>query len=151
MYKRQTLTSLVPAQVFDLVNAGLKPPHILRAVLVGGGRLEDALYQKATALGWPLLPGYGMTEAASQIATARPGGNGTLHLLPCWEARTDDAGRLLLRGAPLLCGCMVPSPDGWTFQGALDVDGWFTTADRVRLDGRVLTHLGRYDLSLIHI
>ena len=148
---RITLTSLVPAQVFDLVAADLRPPAALRAIVVGGGALNDELYHRAQALGWPLLPSFGMTEASSQVATARldsfppkPGGP-PLELLPCWEARVDEAGQLQLRGAPLLSGRMVRMSDGWDFQRAVDDDGWFTTSDRVRLEGRVLTPLGRCD------
>lgn len=140
-----TLTSLVPAQVYDLAAAGLRAPHSLRAVLVGGGRLEDSLAKQAQALGWPLLPSYGMTEASSQIATARPGGDGRMELLPCWEARTDASGRLSIRGAPLLSGRLRPSNGEWSFEPAGDSAGWFTTADRAALDGRFLTPLGRCD------
>jgi O-succinylbenzoic acid--CoA ligase len=151
-----TLTSLVPAQVFDLVAAALRAPTNLRAVLVGGGALSDDLYHKARALGWPVLPSYGMTETASQVATARqetlPPGTGEprsglppLELLPCWEARVTDESRLQLRGAPLLSGRLVRTAQGWEWQRAVDDDGWFTTADRARLDRRLLTPLGRCD------
>ncbi len=67
---RVSLTSLVPTQVYDLVKGGCQAPDSLRAVLVGGGALGESLYKRARALGWPLLPSYGMTEAASQVATA---------------------------------------------------------------------------------
>ncbi len=67
---KATLTSLVPAQVFDIVFHNLNAPKSLRAVVVGGGRLSEDMYIQAIALGWPLLPSYGMTECASQIATA---------------------------------------------------------------------------------
>lgn len=149
-HSRITLTSLVPAQVFDLVSAGLRAPESLRAIIVGGGAMEAALYQKARALGWPLLPSYGMTETASQVATARLDSLTSLEvppleLLPCWEARTDAAGRLQLRGAPLLSGRLVAAAGDWVFEDALDADGWFTTADRVALEGRCLTPLGRCD------
>ena len=39
-------------------------------MVVGGGVLTEALYKEARQLNWPLLPSYGMTETASQIATA---------------------------------------------------------------------------------
>jgi O-succinylbenzoic acid--CoA ligase len=65
-----TLTSLVPTQIFDIVESHLTSPKSLRVVLVGGGKLSEELYFKARKLGWPLLPTYGMTECASQIATA---------------------------------------------------------------------------------
>ena len=65
-----TLTSLVPAQVYDLVSLNLKAPKNLRAVVVGGSALHETLYKKARRLGWPLLPSYGLTECCSQTATA---------------------------------------------------------------------------------
>ena len=61
---------MVPTQVHDIVQARLKAPSCLRAVLVGGAFLSPPLYQRGRALGWPLLPTYGMTECSSQIATA---------------------------------------------------------------------------------
>lgn len=67
---RVTLTSLVPTQVFDLVEANVQAPPSLRAVVVGGGSLDPHLYARARALKWPLLPSYGLTECASQVATA---------------------------------------------------------------------------------
>ena len=64
-------TSLVPTQIYDLVYAKLAPPPSLEFALAGGDALSLNLFQKARALGWPLLPTYGMTEAASQIAAAK--------------------------------------------------------------------------------
>lgn len=66
-----TVTSLVPTQIFDLVQAGLKAPSSLRFILVGGGALSEKLYIQARDLGWPLLPSYGMTETSAVIASAR--------------------------------------------------------------------------------
>lgn len=68
--KKITITSLVPTQVYDLIQRKIKPPSSLRACLVGGGELSEGLYIKARKYGWPLLPTYGMTEVCSQIATA---------------------------------------------------------------------------------
>jgi len=151
--ERVTLTSLVPAQVFDLVIAERRAPAALRAVMVGGDALNAEIYHKARALGWPVLPSYGMTEASSQVASApleslrHSAGTGgpPLEILPCWEARMDANGRLQLRGAPLLSGRLVRTASGWDMQRVVDDDGWFTTNDRVTLAGRVLTPLGRSD------
>jgi o-succinylbenzoate---CoA ligase len=143
-----TLTSLVPAQVHDLVSAGCRAPLPLRTAVVGGGAISPALFRRARALAWPILPSYGLTEASSQVATARPGTHISLpplELLPCWEARTDTDGRLQLRGTPLLSGRLVCTASGWTMEPALDRDGWFTTRDRAVLDGRCLTITGRCD------
>lgn len=65
-----TLSSLVPTQLYDLVQQGLKCPASLRALLVGGDHLLLSLYKKARKLGWPLLPCYGATETSSHIAAA---------------------------------------------------------------------------------
>lgn len=65
-----TLCSLVPTQIHDLAAAGLQCPAGLRAIVVGGGSLDPALYASGRRLGWPLLPSYGLTECCSQVATA---------------------------------------------------------------------------------
>ncbi len=67
---KASLTSLVPTQVFDLVEAGLECPPDLRLVLVGGGALSQELYKKARHFQWPLAPVYGMTETGALIAGA---------------------------------------------------------------------------------
>ena len=52
-----TIVSLVPAQVHDLVEAGVPPPARLRAVLVGGGGLDAGLDARVPRPGagrcWP--------------------------------------------------------------------------------------------------
>ncbi|MGZ8867916.1 MAG: AMP-binding protein, partial [Thermoanaerobaculia bacterium] len=97
-----TLSSLVPAQVRDLVSAGLRAPRDLRAIVVGGGNLSDDLYSAGRELGWPLLPSYGLSEAASQVATATLQSK-ELRILRHIQVRIDD-GRIALSGASLLTG-----------------------------------------------
>jgi O-succinylbenzoic acid--CoA ligase len=133
-----TLASLVPAQVSDLVELQLPAPSNLRAIVVGGGALPDALYAGARALGWPLLPSYGMTETCSQVATATLV-SPELRLLDHIEARTEDDGRLAFRGASLLTGYA-------TERGLMDPkteDGWFVTEDLGSVDGGRLRVEGR--------
>jgi len=60
----------VPAQVFELVNNKLSPPPSLRFIYVGGAYLNEGLYKKAVNLDWPMVITYGMTEAASSVATS---------------------------------------------------------------------------------
>jgi o-succinylbenzoate---CoA ligase len=128
-----TLAALVPAQVRDLVEAGLAPPASLRAVVVGGGALDPVLIQD-----WPLLPSYGMTECCSQVATARPG-SPELVLLDHVEARTEEDGRLAIRSEALLTG-YVTEEVGFTDPRQ---DGWFVSDDIATLKGRVLRVQGR--------
>jgi O-succinylbenzoic acid--CoA ligase len=65
-----SVLSLVPTQVYDLIFQKLKAPTSLRIVVVGGGALAKSLFIEARQLGWPLLISYGLTECASQVATA---------------------------------------------------------------------------------
>ena len=96
--KQCTLTSLVPAQLQDLVQRGWKAPPLLRGVIIGGGATLPELFERAAALEWPILPSYGMTECASQIATAPLG---------CWKEKQFPSLPLLshvqacVRGATL--------------------------------------------------
>src|SRR5436190_175315 len=143
--ERVTLASLVPAQIRDLL--GLRVPASLRGIVVGGGALAPELYEAAAD--WPLLPSYGMTETASQVATARLGSPDLL-LLDHVEARTEDS-RIALRGESLLTGYMEESgrparPPGAGGTPALQDpkhDGWFVTPDIGSIEGRVLRVAGR--------
>lgn len=139
--QRVTLSSLVPTQVNDLVSAACSAPASLRAIVVGGGHLEPELAGKARALGWPVLPSYGMTETASQIATGDK-----LPLIDGWEARVKNA-LLEVRGGGLLTGIITESVDGFHFQDP-KVDGWFRTSDRVELDDQKIIFKGRADRRL---
>lgn len=67
-----THISLVPTMLRRLVTADVRPPASLACVLVGGDRLPADLLRAARAAGWPVWPTYGLTEAASQVATATP-------------------------------------------------------------------------------
>jgi len=120
-----TIASLVPAQVRDLVKAGLRPSRTLRAILVGGGIFE------MDRTGWPTLPSYGMTECCSTIAIESS-------LLGHIEARNEPDGRLAFRGPSLLTGYA-------TEHGLIDpkIDGWFVSEDLGDVDGRTLRVKGR--------
>jgi len=136
-----TLVPLVPTQVFDLVHAGVECPPAVRAVVVGGGKLEPGMAMAARGLGWPVLPSYGMTEAASQIATAplgslqNPEFSTGMEVLPTWRVRKDGRGCLGFSGEALFEGYLVWEEGGYTFQNPC-VGGWFWTEDQVELGGQ---------------
>ncbi|MEX2179647.1 MAG: AMP-binding protein [Gemmatimonadaceae bacterium] len=134
--ERITLTSLVPAQVRDLVREKLRAPRTLRAIFVGGGRLASALHGDARRLGWTLLPSYGMTECASQVATATLDDPGAaeppLVLLPHLRARATDDGRLAFAGSSLLTGHAFERAGAVIFEDPKE-DGWFLSEDVGRL------------------
>jgi o-succinylbenzoate---CoA ligase len=143
-----THLSLVPAQVHDLVKAGLTAPASLVAIVVGGGALDGAAGQAARDLGWPVLASFGMTEAASQIAThglaqlGAPYQSGAIPLLPIWQARVSQDDRLELSGPALFSGFVI---DGRFIPRA---DEWHTTSDRVAVDDGRITPLGRADVMV---
>ena len=55
-----------------LLDAGWEPPESLRFVLLGGAPASSDLLERCLNAGVPVHPTYGMTETASQIATATP-------------------------------------------------------------------------------
>jgi O-succinylbenzoic acid--CoA ligase len=67
-----TGVSVVPTLLSRLLDAGLLPDS-LRFVLVGGAPTPTELVERCADRSVPVCPTYGMTETASQIATAAPG------------------------------------------------------------------------------
>lgn len=157
--KRITLTSLVPTQVFDLVQNHLPTPKCLRAVIVGGGALSSALRERALDLGWPVCRSYGMTEAASQIATQSADAYfrdhpDSMQVLTHWQISTDANDILTVRGPALAKGYATRAPDGsWQWQPIDPAEG-LRTRDRVRLSqhaGRTLLEFIGRDASFVKI
>ncbi len=127
-----TLASLVPAQLAQLLDLGV-PPGRLRAVLVGGAAASPALLERARRAGYPVLPTYGLSEAAGQVATARrdevPDGAAVGPPLPFVQLRFV-AGEICVRSPSLLSGYF---PAG---AAPLDADGYLPTGDLGHLDAR---------------
>jgi O-succinylbenzoic acid--CoA ligase len=63
--------SLVPTMLRRLLDAGSLSDS-LRFVLLGGAPASEGLIERCGERGVPVHPTYGMTETASQVATARP-------------------------------------------------------------------------------
>ncbi|MEM6284870.1 MAG: o-succinylbenzoate--CoA ligase [Chloroflexota bacterium] len=67
-----TMISLVPTMLYRMIEAGVRWPDSLRLILLGGAAASPELLQRAFDMGLPIAPTYGLTEAASQVATMRP-------------------------------------------------------------------------------
>ncbi|WP_435182637.1 o-succinylbenzoate--CoA ligase [Halobellus sp. EA9] len=67
-----TATSLVPTMLDRMLDRRGTLPESLRVVLLGGAPASAELIERCQAYSVPVHPTYGMTETASQIATARP-------------------------------------------------------------------------------
>jgi O-succinylbenzoic acid--CoA ligase len=132
-----------------------RAPESLRCVLLGGGPASSALLEQAIGLGYPIAPTYGLTEAASQVATRPPQvpvGPGEdpaagLRPLPGVELRIVDEGRRVLgpgavgeievRGPIVMAGYLDDPAasaralrDGWLSTGDL---GWLDSAGGLRV------------------
>lgn len=131
---RVTHTSLVPVMLRRLLAArgDAGAPAGLRCVLVGGAAAPPDLVREALDAGYPVALTYGLTEAASQVATAapelvrsKPDAMGPP--LPGVEVRIGEEEELLVRGPTVARGVLG---------GELPVDenGWLHTGDAGRLD-----------------
>ncbi len=143
-----TLAALVPTQIYDLVKNNLKSPKCLRAVVVGGGAFSEDLYLNARQLGWPVLPSYGMSETASQIATASLDSLETMEypkikLLPHAQARTNAQGFLEVMAKSLFTTYAQNTVDGPRYWDSKMSDGWFVTEDKAQVIQGCLEIFGR--------
>ncbi len=156
---RGTLTALVPTQLHDLIQLQKQAPKDLRAVIIGGGHLPPSLYEQGRARGWPLLPSYGLTECGSQVATAsleslKGSFSPSLELLPHLQV-CEKGGCLAFSGPSLFSAYAYldeeeekeEEGEGGERVHYVDpkVEGWFTTEDRGRIEGKQLHLLGRRD------
>lgn len=144
-----TLTALVPAQVYDLVSQNLTAPSSLRAAIVGGGALSENIYFEAIARGWKLLPSYGLTECASQVATASLDSwqySTFPHLIPLDHVQlaTNEHGTLKIKSPSLLTAYAYPDPNE-AKSSLIDPkeDGWFTTEDHVVIENGAIKSISR--------
>jgi len=149
---RVTLLSVVPTMLRGLLmleEPPWAPNPYLRAVLVGGAPLPDALRELAATNSVPVLATYGCTEACSQVTTqtleqaGRPGSG-----LPLGGVEVRIAGdEIQVRGEVLMDRYLGEDRSGTAWAS----DGWFRTGDfgsfladgqllvRGRLDDRIVT------------
>jgi o-succinylbenzoate---CoA ligase len=147
-----TLGSLVATMLRRILDVRPGGYRGVRALLVGGGGAPLELLQEAARAGLPVLSTYGMTETASQIATApldegmRP--RRRVVPLPGAEVEVRD-GRIHVRGpmvSPGYLGGADRRRDEWFETGDLgevDVDGGFQVlgrADEVIVTGGEKVH-----------
>ncbi len=144
--RRITHTSLVPAQVFDIIEADLRAPDSLRVALVGGGELRPVLARRAAIRGWHVRASYGLTEAASTVAIQTDGETdfGQLTVLPHWQTEVGVEDRLSLRG-PALPARTAQWDAGLRRYRWQAFEPPLHTNDRVLLRGGMLVFLGRAD------
>lgn len=146
MQSGATHVSLVATQLRRLLekNAAL---GTLKALLLGGGPVPEALVDAAISRGLPVHTSYGLTEMASQVTTTPPGATPdelrtSGRVLPHREVSISGDGEILVRGETLFAGYV----ENDKLKRPLDADGWFHTKDLGELDANgYLAVRGRMD------
>ena len=143
-----TLISLVSTMLHRLLEVLPSAPPALRCALIGGGPIPAPLLERARALGLPVAPTYGLTESASQVATANPLDHRSgVPPLPGTEIQiraengeplaAGEAGEICVRGDQVMTGYLG---DSVATRQALQ-SGWLRTGDVGFLDPAGRLHL----------
>lgn len=147
-----------PGTTRAVAGVGARPSSApLRAVLLGGAPIPPSLVVRALAAGWPVVPTYGLTEAASGVtalatseAASRPGSAG--RPLPGVALRIavpapDGSGEIQVRTPAAFSGYLA-RPEATA--AAFTLDGWLRTGDAGTLDAEGFLHvLDRRDDLLV--
>lgn len=132
-----THLSLVPTQLRRLLEVPVGAPTDLRCILLGGAHTPRPLLERALRAGWPVALTWGMTEMASQVATAppeevrrKPGSPG--RPLVGVRVRVGAGGELCVQSPARARSYLDGTP-------VADAEGWYATGDlgRVDADGAV--------------
>jgi long-chain acyl-CoA synthetase len=104
----------------------------LRLAASGAAPLSKDLAEFYSAIGMPLIEGYGLTEGgvAALNPIERPKSGSIGKLLPGFEARIEEDGELMLRGGSLFSG-YYKDPEA---TAAVLRDGWLATGDIAECD-----------------
>jgi O-succinylbenzoic acid--CoA ligase len=129
-----SILSLVPTQIFDLVEMCQSPPGCLRMVFVGGAKLSKELRDGASKLGWPLIECYGSTETFAQMSYSIDGKG--FKTFDGWTAKIEDR-ELVVSGPGLFMGKVKAG----VFRSR--TSEWFKTGDLVFLNEGGFEILGK--------
>ncbi|MFC5136146.1 MULTISPECIES: o-succinylbenzoate--CoA ligase [Haloferacaceae] len=156
-----TGVSLVPTMLERMLDRRGTLADTLRVVLLGGAPAPEELIERCRDYSIPVYPTYGMTEAASQVATATPKATrdrpdtvgrpifGTDVVVVDEEGDPVDAGQtgeIVVDGPTITPGYLGPDATGSEFGpyglhtgdvGTLDEDGYLYVFNR--LDDRIVT------------
>ena len=149
-----THLAVVPVMLRRLLARLTEAPETLRCVLVGGAASSPALLDDAWRAGLPVAPTWGMTETASQVATAPPElarrCPGTVgRPIAGVEVAVGPGNVLAVRG-PTLASVTIAGPGRPAEPLCTDAAGWFATSDIGRVDDNGLVWIeGRKDAIIV--
>lgn len=136
-----THLSLVPTQVFDILENEIRCPSQLQVVLVGGAKLNPQNKSLMSGLGWPCYETYGMTETASLVA-ARGRNQDYFDVLPEVEIKIEDD-LLKVKCDSLLTSYVQKINGEIKIWSGLDQQGFLQTEDQIIFHGQQIDFLGR--------
>ena len=126
LVKRCTHISLVPTQLRDLLDDGVRPSAKLRCALVGGASTPPVWIQEALDLGWPLYATWGATETAAAATigqrTGRDPDGYSGYPLPGVQLSIED-GEVVARGPFAQSPVHTGDLGRLTEDGSLIIDG----------------------------
>lgn len=131
-----TIASLVPTQVFDLVNKKVKAPKDFKFLFVGGAFISKELVDEAVELGWPLVVCYGSTETFAQMSFSSDGE--FFKPYKGWEMRLSSSNEIELKGEGLYRAQVLESGKIQVREGE-----WFQTGDIGEVDGQWFSLKGK--------
>ena len=101
----------------------------LRVAVTGAAPMSEKVARFFIGLGFPLVEGYGLTEAGPVVSSNSPENNlpGSVgRTLPGIEVTTTEEGELLVRSAGVMLGYWQREEDT---RKTIDEDGWLHTGD----------------------
>ncbi|ACF14439.1 O-succinylbenzoate-CoA ligase [Chloroherpeton thalassium ATCC 35110] len=141
-----THLSLVATQLYRLMQHEQSKVKLkeLKALLLGGSAMPQALVQDCERENIPALASYGCTEMGSQVTTTTNTSQllTSGKLLPYRELKISDEGEILLKGKTLFKGYL----EGKHCHEPFDAQGWYHTKDLGKIDANgCLIVIGRKD------
>lgn len=137
-----TVSSLVPAQLYDIIQMNCRAPDSYRFTIIGGGVIAKEIFEQSWEMGWNAVPTYGMTECASQVAAAAIGDYDQYQPLEHVSVQLDDAENILIKSPSLLTGYAFPDAEAAAWEDPKN-DGWFRTEDQGAIEKGLLQVFGR--------
>lgn len=133
-----THLSLVPTQLYTLLDAPREHLCSLRCILIGGAPIPPSLLAENSDL--PIFTSFGMTEASSMITlNGKP--------LPFRKVTVSESGEIMVKGRVLFRGYW--EEEKW-IPPYTNFEKWFPTGDLGKWDeGGLLQILGRKDRQFI--
>jgi O-succinylbenzoic acid--CoA ligase len=140
-----THVSLVTTQLQELLKKNKEYPS-LKAILLGGSPIPQKLIKQSLKYHLPIYISYGLTEAASQVATSKRLKNAQCHarILKYRKVKIIKD-EICIKGPVMFKGYL----NGNKIEKPFDRQGWFHSGDLGQLQNGILAVHGRRDNMFI--